>query len=547
MGSSQRLQSQKLQSPFFVGVIGHRHLNSSELPRIKEKFDTSLDDLLRLLPNTRITLLTALAAGADRLIFSSKLRDRVRICGVLPMALDHYRNDFAEGHEREEFEAALQNCDEWIIVPQSPDVSSLIGEARNLAYQNCGRWISDKSNILIGIWNGDFNNKTGGTGDIVHYRTQSVLAKAYDFSIDNDFVHIKAANGSEPSVESCACPGDKPLTRLDREAIKNLNRLNSLIQIPEISNATTNAESYLEQMDTSAVALKRRYLRDTTLLIFLGLLSANAASLTFNLDNINTPYFLSTCLLFIVTFASWRRFLSFRHKLAYEMFRFVAEVLRVQIWWDRCQISKDVQQRIVQRYDFEGAKPIFISNVLLNATIASLVRRSVLPDSSSRSFEPPNRKEELSYIEEQLSYLLGINSKKGAITRNRVRLFQFRLIAWTLISSAIALFLFNGAREFSLFTKGEIKISHLLINSLFTLCWTGAAVTVAVAEAGGYAETIRRFEMKRVVLESARQQLDHEERIELRREIISRVGYDSISECSRWFQMRSDRHLRPFQ
>ncbi len=36
-------------------------------------------------------------------------------------------------------------------------------------YKSFGVYVADKSDILLALWDGTFNNKSGGTGDIVQY------------------------------------------------------------------------------------------------------------------------------------------------------------------------------------------------------------------------------------------------------------------------------------------------------------------------------------------------------------------------------------------
>ncbi len=36
-------------------------------------------------------------------------------------------------------------------------------------YKSVGVYVADKSDILLALWDGTFNNKSGGTGDIVQY------------------------------------------------------------------------------------------------------------------------------------------------------------------------------------------------------------------------------------------------------------------------------------------------------------------------------------------------------------------------------------------
>jgi len=47
-------------------------------------------------------------------------------------------------------------------------------------YLDVGRYVVDESNILLALWDGTFNGKIGGTGDVVNYSK----------SLGHEVVHI---------------------------------------------------------------------------------------------------------------------------------------------------------------------------------------------------------------------------------------------------------------------------------------------------------------------------------------------------------------------
>ena len=164
------VQTLESSVPFFVGVVGHRQLRPEEIPRLQLEFDAHIQSLLKKLRNTRIIVLTGNAEGADWIPQASKFRSHFSICAVLPFAKDEYVKDFPTKKQREEFDQALNQCDYVLVSPHSP-TGKVTGKLRDKAYQECARWISDNSNLLIGFWDGMESKGVGGTSETISYRT----------------------------------------------------------------------------------------------------------------------------------------------------------------------------------------------------------------------------------------------------------------------------------------------------------------------------------------------------------------------------------------
>jgi hypothetical protein len=55
-------------SPFIVGVSGHRDLNPADLPRVRESVMNFLQSLKQQLPDTELRIIIGMAEGADLLV-----------------------------------------------------------------------------------------------------------------------------------------------------------------------------------------------------------------------------------------------------------------------------------------------------------------------------------------------------------------------------------------------------------------------------------------------------------------------------------------------
>src|SRR5947207_8209213 len=81
-------------SPFIVGVSGHRDLDPAELPRLKDAVAAFVTQLKSYLPDTEVHMVVGMAPGADLLVVETALDLNVQVQAVRPMSLDQYAADF---------------------------------------------------------------------------------------------------------------------------------------------------------------------------------------------------------------------------------------------------------------------------------------------------------------------------------------------------------------------------------------------------------------------------------------------------------------------
>lgn len=162
-----------------VGVTGHRRL--ADRDRVAAEIDAVLDRITSLprgewaLRETegsrsrstpqaalRLVALSPLAEGADRLVAERVLaREGAELEAVLPMDEADYERDFADDASRSEFRSLLARAEAIHRLPASTN--------REEAYAAAGRFVVDRCDVLIAIWNGRLANGHGGTADIVAY------------------------------------------------------------------------------------------------------------------------------------------------------------------------------------------------------------------------------------------------------------------------------------------------------------------------------------------------------------------------------------------
>lgn len=140
-----------------IGIVGHRDIKvTSQLKKDIDKFFKNL-----YAKNKKVILLTPLADGADRLvadIYLEVFKEKAKLIVPMPFNVDRYMEDF-DSKSQEEFKAYLQIAEDVIEVENTQGCN----------YKSVGVYVADKSDILLALWDGTFNHKSGGTGDIVKY------------------------------------------------------------------------------------------------------------------------------------------------------------------------------------------------------------------------------------------------------------------------------------------------------------------------------------------------------------------------------------------
>ena len=172
-----------------IGVTGHRILADLE------KIETGVEEAVRRIelkfPGEPLTVISALAEGADRIVPRHVLaRPGAGLTVPLPLPKSDYLTDFQSEESRAEFLSLLHRADQ---------VEEMSSEAtREQAYEAAGEYMLNNSDVLIAIWDGRNAQGQGGTGDIVGRARQRGLPIAW--------VH---AGNREPATNRPTSLGDE--------------------------------------------------------------------------------------------------------------------------------------------------------------------------------------------------------------------------------------------------------------------------------------------------------------------------------------------------
>jgi len=176
---------------FRIGVTGHRELDKPD--DLRQPIREAIVRLLTLAPvapgaGLALVVVSALAEGADRLVAEEVLAsgadqkmvlDMVladldaRLEVALPMDAEKYLEDFKTEESKEEFRCFLARArpgDTW----QAPAELE-----REKAYERAGRYLVDRCDVIIAVWDGEKSKGRGGTAEIVAYAQEQGVPIAW--------------------------------------------------------------------------------------------------------------------------------------------------------------------------------------------------------------------------------------------------------------------------------------------------------------------------------------------------------------------------------
>ena len=163
-GPSRRLYS----VPLVVAVTGHRDLVPAEVPAIRERVRTFLEDLRSQSPDRDILLMSPLAEGADRLAAEEALALGLPLTVLLPMPRDQYVADFASAESRAHFDSLCTPGNTIALIEGQ-------GANRSRQYAQTGVFLSAHCHILLALWDGNESDSLGGTAQVVRFHQDDVM------------------------------------------------------------------------------------------------------------------------------------------------------------------------------------------------------------------------------------------------------------------------------------------------------------------------------------------------------------------------------------
>jgi hypothetical protein len=148
-----------------IGVTGHRHLHNERM--LARQVTRAVERIRKLAPSSPYTevvfsVVSPLAEGADRLVAREVLKDEGAHLEVpLPLPRHEYMRDFESDASKREFDE---------LATRSREVTLLASTgSREDASQRLGRYVVDRCDVLIALWDGKASQGPGGTAEVVSY------------------------------------------------------------------------------------------------------------------------------------------------------------------------------------------------------------------------------------------------------------------------------------------------------------------------------------------------------------------------------------------
>jgi len=140
-----------------IGITGHRDIVQTF--KLQQDIRQLFSNLYK--KSDDVKLLSPLADGADRLvadIYLEVFKEKANLVVPMPFNQERYMEDF-DSESKKEFLEYLKIAKSVIEVENTQGCN----------YKSVGVYVADKCDILLALWDGTFNAKSGGTGDIVAY------------------------------------------------------------------------------------------------------------------------------------------------------------------------------------------------------------------------------------------------------------------------------------------------------------------------------------------------------------------------------------------
>ncbi len=151
-----------------VGITGHRDIPDEDIAILRAVIEVGLLELQANFKDTPLLILSGLAEGADRLVVEVAYEMGIAFAAILPLPKNDYAKDFTEPSSKQAFYTWLDRA-VWIETLTQNSSEGLISYQRDQCYEQLGFYLAKNSQLLIALWDGDIQEKTGGTSQVVRY------------------------------------------------------------------------------------------------------------------------------------------------------------------------------------------------------------------------------------------------------------------------------------------------------------------------------------------------------------------------------------------
>lgn len=562
--------------PLVVAVTGHRDLVSGQVAEIRERVREFLRNLARDYPERGVSVMSSLAEGADQLVAEEALALDIPLVVPLPMPLDLYLADFETPDARNRFRQLFDRASEVYELPLAPGNTrksvAEYGKNRTRQYGQLGVFLSAHCHILLALWDGRYNDKVGGTGQVVRFHHDDVMA---GYTPRNQGSRLMLTDDESDLVYHIVCSRDRPdgepaeeleplscswFTADDREPrteemperhrqvfahSKEFSR--DAIEFEErimneawplydkekdqkgLPPGIADIDHVFRVADWLAIFYQKRMLRTLRSVHMLALLMG--VMYIFYSDMWPSRIFLVAFVLFFIAAAvlhhlsnrfSWHR--------KYLDYRTLAEGLRVQFYWAAAgvtsgNVSKFAHDNFLQAQDPDLG---WIRNVMRVAGMEC----DALPNRDPAGLEFAIRE----WIGDETSGQLGYFKRKAMERSERTRVTdQLAMVVLWVSVVAIALFIFAVDDLAEMVRDPIVLLMGLLLLSV------GVRQSYAFSTADS--ELIKQYQFMYRIFTNARRRIDETDDPDDRRRVLKVLGEAALEEHAEWILMHRERSV----
>ena len=158
-------------SPFVVGVSGHRDLHPDDVEQLRRVLAEFLQQLRGHLPDSELRVMAGMATGADLLVVQTALELGIGVDAMLPMGLEQYAADF-DPDSFAVLERLLAHpqvrCLELPLSARAEEGARANGvSGRDACYAVLTQTLTRGCSLLIALWDGESSLLPAGTADTV--------------------------------------------------------------------------------------------------------------------------------------------------------------------------------------------------------------------------------------------------------------------------------------------------------------------------------------------------------------------------------------------
>ncbi len=566
---------QAFKLPLVVAVTGHRDLIAEEIPVLKEIVRERLTSLREDYPDYHLTIMSALAEGADMLVADVAVEMQLDLIVPLPKDLSVYRRELKSAEAREKFAAHCEYAREVFTLNQDlPDPPTGADAAEwysTYPYAQLGMYLSGHCHILLAIWDGKYSDAMGGTAQVVQFHhdnvmtgatTSSAAAQAMLIDDESDLVlHVVCsrqsdATGPNPDLQPLDwCWFTKDRTQARSKQLPSQHEVIFQRATEFCADANTHSEQIAahkwslttDEIRQTLPAGTRRidrlyliadwlamYYQKLTLRTLLaahifGFLMALMFILFSDLQTRSVFLWF-----FLVFFAAGvgTQFMARRRgwQRRYIDYRTLAEGLRVQFYWAVCGVDSEHNWRFAHDIYLQGqtAEIGWIRNIMRVAGLRSDARSE--RDESWVTFV------ESEWVGDEHNGQLGYFKRKAADRLHR-NILTRNLGLVSLIVSVLCVVIFLAASD----TISQVGETLLILAMGCTLLLY--AVREGYSYATGSKELVRQYEMMERIYSNAHQRLQSASNATEKRQILFALGQSALDENSDWLHMNRERSI----